>query len=95
MDRGKASSYAFLDAYKSRRKGNPMNLNDADLYHHQFISRLGSDIDWWCDLCGHPVTGYDYVSNDAHISRIGGDSANGYEAYHESCFDKLYGTLPK
>lgn len=38
-----------------------------------------------CGICGNDVRKDGSTLNDASISRIGGDSANGYECYHKSC----------
>ena len=40
-----------------------------------------------CGICGNDVRKDGSTLNDASVSRIGGDSANGYECYHKSCLE--------
>ena len=56
----------------------------------QAIRRLGNSIrSWQCCFCEQNVDEGDVYNDNLGFSRIGGDSANGYEAYHWSCVNEL------
>lgn len=38
-----------------------------------------------CTLCGDEVTDEQIARKEGFPTRIGGDSANGYELYHKAC----------
>jgi hypothetical protein len=41
--------------------------------------------EWICPICDIPVGMFDLLTGTGFLSRICGDSANGYEAYHKAC----------
>jgi hypothetical protein len=42
-------------------------------------------VTWLCPACNAPVSEQEIEDNEAYVSRIGGDSANGYEPIHNAC----------
>jgi hypothetical protein len=55
---------------------------------HHMVCRVNRTYKWICDICDVPVTMFDVVTEAACLPRIGGDSANGYEAYHKECLNR-------